>query len=246
MATSLSTIDPSVDIVNIFDDYSLAYDLLLEVSPPYQQLQQYLKDALKYLFIDPLAEIRVLDIGAGTGNFSRVVLDCFPNATIDIVEPNRPMLERAYDKLQDGKVTGYNMTFQEFKYKQSYDLVICFHALYLMDCPKLQIPKFGDILCPKGHLIICDIGKKINVLDWSIYLFGKLYFKYGWKQSMHYFKIAKAITTSNKKISKLQSQGQSWVHSLSEFNAHIRPFFSIQQSFKCYRGYSNFIVGIKR
>lgn len=242
MDTTITYSDSSIDQKELFDDYSKGYDLMLKVNPAYQELIQKFTLHVMALPHDHQSDISVLDIGGGTGNFSKVIYDLFPNAKIDIIEPSSGMIALAKEKMPRTSTSFHETTLQKFKVRQQYDIVICVHALYLMENPKLQIPKMHELVKAGGHLLICDIGKKINVLDWSIYLFRKLIVKLGWSETIRYFNIGKAIKKANQKIGKIQNKGQVWRHSLKDFEAYFSPFFNILKAFNCYRNHSRFLI----
>jgi|GEM_PF-5017509 len=229
----------------IFDDYSQSYDMMLELNPAYQELQMLFKSQLQKLSIDRSKAIKVLDIGGGTGNFSVLVKEIFPNAQITLLEPNRGMIDRAKTKLPSRSMDYDTTAFEKWDSSIKYDLVICIHALYLMPNPKLLIPKIAGHLAPGGNAIICDIGKPINVLNWSIYLFRKLIVKYSLEETLAYFRKGKQITKANKKISALQRKKNPWKHNLSQFKLYFSQYLIVDEGFSCYRGYSNFIRCVK-
>ena len=95
-----------------FEEYSTEYDRLLQYSPPYQQLVDTVIKKIKQRFSNQ-ASINVLDIGGGTGNFSKRILKEFPNAQIDFVEPSLDMLTVAKEKLRGEQVVFHQEPFQQ-------------------------------------------------------------------------------------------------------------------------------------
>lgn len=229
----------------IFTDYSKAYDMMLKINPAYQELQSLFKLQLQKLQISKNAPIKVLDIGGGTGNFSVLVKEYFPNCQITLLEPNSGMIDRAKTKLPSKSMDYDTTPFEKWDTSIKYDLVICMHALYLMPNPKLLIPKIVEHMAPGASALICDIGKPINVLSWSIYLFQKLIVRYGLNETINYFRQGKQISEANKKISKLQRKKNPWEHNLSQFKLYFSQYLTVHDGFSCYRGYSNFVRCVK-
>lgn len=81
----------------VFDRTAAAYDAArARLIPPYER---FYGTAVELLPFDPAAEIRVLDLGAGTGLLSAFVRERFPNARLTLVDVAESMLERARQRL---------------------------------------------------------------------------------------------------------------------------------------------------
>ncbi len=224
-----------------FDDYSKKYDMLLTYSPPYQQIGKFILRELKKYY-QPTDTFSILDIGAGTGNFSKIVLDHFPNATSHLIEPNERMLAFAKHKISAETTQYANSTFQNFTSLEKYDVLLCIHALYLMPDSKILIPQFLKHMHPQSKLIVCDIGQVINVRDWSIFLFKENLKTHGLIKTIKIFKVASEIKSANREISQKQKSGFLWSHDLSQFKEWFSNYYQILNAFTCYRGCSNFLV----
>jgi tRNA (cmo5U34)-methyltransferase len=81
----------------VFDRTAATYDAArVRLIPPYER---FYGTAVALLSFDPSAEIRVLDLGAGTGLLSAFVRERFPNARLTLVDIAESMLERARQRL---------------------------------------------------------------------------------------------------------------------------------------------------
>jgi len=81
----------------VFDRTAATYDAArARLIPPYERFYGM---AVELLPFDPAAEIRVLDLGAGTGLLSAFVRERFPNARLTLVDVAESMLERARQRL---------------------------------------------------------------------------------------------------------------------------------------------------
>lgn len=86
---------PSAQIV--FDRTAATYDAArARLIPPYDR---FYATAVALLPFDPSAEIRVLDLGAGTGLLSAFVRERFPNARLTLVDVAESMLDRARQRM---------------------------------------------------------------------------------------------------------------------------------------------------
>lgn len=224
-----------------FDDYSRKYDMLLTYSPPYQAIGQHILSELqkKYSVHDSFT---LLDVGGGTGNFAKIVQDAFPNVEIHLLEPNDAMRAIAQQKLQKIKIHFVSTSFEQYQSPQSFDVVLCIHALYLMPQSKQLIPKFKDLMHAQSLLLICDIGQVINVRDWTIYLFRENLKKHGLLKTIQFWRLASEIKVANRAIEKQQRGSTLWSHTLEEFKEWFSEYYNILTAFNCYRGCSNFLV----
>ena len=69
--------------------YARTYDMLLNYNPFYQKLR---KEVIEYTKDWPIqADDMILDLGAGTGNYSLALAAQFPEAQILHIEPNEGM-----------------------------------------------------------------------------------------------------------------------------------------------------------
>ena len=241
MATTLSTDYAHLDCNSIFTSYAEAYDLLLEISPPYQELLSLTNDYIEKYIVDLSDGKKFLDIGAGTGNFSNLLVKQRNPTEIHLLDCNDNMLAQASTKINSPYIIKHCTTFDAFIPKVSYDVVFCFHTLYLMRSPKLMIPKMRQAIDKDGILIICDIGKPINVIDWTIYLFLQSVKKIGFKSTIELHKNCKNLIDSNSKIYRYQ-KSTKWTHNLRQFRTHFEPFFEVLEAETVYRGYSNMLV----
>jgi tRNA (cmo5U34)-methyltransferase len=84
------------------------------------------------------AELRVIDLGAGTGLMSAVFAEAFPNATFTLVDVAPDMLAKARDRLgSDPRFDYVEADYLEWPFEGSFDLVIsCLSIHHLEDADK--------------------------------------------------------------------------------------------------------------
>lgn len=223
-----------------FDDYSRKYDLLVKYSPPYQAIGRLIVDVLLKKYTNKSA-FTVLDIGGGTGNFSKYLLDTFPKASITLLEPNKNMLIIARKKLDHHEIKFVNDTFENFEGKNTFDVLLCIHALYLMPDSKRLISRFKKFMNPSSIFIVCDIGQEINVMDWTIYLIKENIKTNGIWKTLKLFLLSAEIKAANHTIQSKQVSGDLWRHDLNTFRLWFSKYYNVVDSITCYRGCSNFL-----
>jgi len=86
----------------VFDQTAATYDAArAKLIPPYER---FYSTAVELLPFDREAEIRALDLGAGTGLLSAFVREQFPNARLQLVDMTESMLDRARQRLGSERV----------------------------------------------------------------------------------------------------------------------------------------------
>lgn len=106
---------------------------------------------------------RILELGAGTGTLTRLLLERFPAASVTAVDGSAEMLEKAADKLRafGGRVKLERGVFERLLEKGSggpYDLIVSSFALHHMrheDLPGFFLG-LRDSLAPGGRLVVAD------------------------------------------------------------------------------------------
>ncbi len=110
------------------------------------------------------APLRVLELGAGTGMLSRLLLERWPNAQLVAVDGSPEMLERAGARLAPypGRVRLIESSFEDFVSGDlgggSYDLVVSSFSLHHMDHFRLRecFVELYRRLTPGGRAVIAD------------------------------------------------------------------------------------------
>jgi len=227
-----------------FKDYSREYDNLLKYSTPYIKLMDTLTILLeKYL---PVTKgLNVLDVGAGTGNISKVMEDTIQVENINkmvLVEPSDEMLSLARTKLNGNNIEYLPITFEEFQSPNKFDLIVCIHALYLMPDPNSLINRFSEFMHSDSILIICDIGSEIKVNRWARHLLYTNSKRYGILTAIKALLANKEIKRANREISKKQRAGEIWSHTLDEFSSLFSDKYTILEKMNTFLGCSNLLV----
>lgn len=228
-----------------WNDYAEKYDMLLEYNPFYQQLRLEVMEAVAQWPVGP--EDLVVDVGAGTGNYSLLLARQFPTAKVLHIDNNRAMNKRARKKMEKNGLNNL------FIYQQGIDEVqlppasvkamVSVHALYTFPDIPASLQKMAGWLEPGGFGILVDPGRIVNVIRWQIAIGWHLVRRYGISRTLQIFREAKPVSRQNRFIRNMQRQGKFWTHSPEEFSQAIKAAgFRIIDSRTCFRGLSDLAV----
>lgn len=106
---------------------------------------------------------RILELGAGTGTLTRLLLERFPEAHVTAVDGSVEMLAKASDKLRTfaGRARLEHAVFERILNEgagDGYDLIVSSFALHHMrheDLPRFFV-RLHDSLSPRGQLVVAD------------------------------------------------------------------------------------------
>jgi tRNA (cmo5U34)-methyltransferase len=106
---------------------------------------------------------RILELGAGTGTLTRLLLERFPEASVTALDGSAEMLEKAADKLRPfaGRVSLERAVFERVLEEGAggpFDLIVSSFALHHMrheDLPRF-FARLHDSLAPSGRLVVAD------------------------------------------------------------------------------------------
>lgn len=224
--------------------YAECYDLLLEHNPAYRDLIARLGDFLRRA--DWLAEdAAVLDIGAGTGNFAQAVRAARPGARLTLVEPDAGMRGRALTKTC-GAVVSVAIPFEDWHCEATFDLLVCTHALYTMPEPEARLEQMARLTRPGGRLFLIDLGRRMRVWDWRLYLVRHLIGSVGLRETLRLLVRGREIVRANAFIAKAQREGRFWTHSPRRLRAALeRTGWTVEHIEPVYRGYSTLAIAVR-
>lgn len=123
------------------------------------------KNIIRQLFSNNLEKIKILDIGAGNGMLTELVLSEFPNASITMLDFSPEMLESAKAIFQTKKISldRINFTIKNFITddfpNEKYDLIISSYALHHIrksDELKKVYLKIAKCLSSNGTFLCLD------------------------------------------------------------------------------------------
>ena len=229
-----------------WEAYAQKYDMLLAYNPFYQEVHRQIMDQIKNWQI---AEGDIIaDVGAGTGNYSVAVAELFPEARVLHID-NDPGMNAIAAK----KSTALN-NFQmldipvgEVRFEEgSLQGLLCINAIYTFPDPQAELKKMYNWLAPRGHAILVDAGRIMNVWSWTMAITWRLFRTYGLAKTLEVLQEAKAVSQQNAYIRKMQQNGTFWTHSHEEFCEAVRAAgFHIDTSGTCFRGDCDLVIARK-
>lgn len=231
-----------------WNDYAEVYDLMAEKNPAYQELLRIFEEKIAALSLPDGGMI--LELGSGTGNFTMIYSRHFHTASLFCVEPDEVMNRKAREKCD--RLGLQNITIQQESAEHCHfpadplSACVMMHALYTFEQPEVMLSKVFHQLQPGGYLIICDIGRPINVREWTIYGIKASLKKDGlFKTIYNLYKIRSGLKF-NKQAEQSHRQERYWQHSHEEFcEAITKCGFRLIEHFVTYRGCSDFVIGLK-
>ncbi|UZR99504.1 class I SAM-dependent methyltransferase [Chondrinema litorale] len=240
----MSTVEKEVN----WKSYAQKYDMLLSYNPYYQQLYN---EVLSYTNNwDTFPNDILLDIGAGTGNYSTQLALQHPQANIIHIDNDKGMNLEAANKanflgLKNHIITDKNIREVVFAHN-SVKGIISIHALYTFPNPTEIIKRIYNWLVPNGKVVLVDAGRIVNVISWQIAIGYHLLKNYGLKKTLSIMEEGKEVSKQNSVIRQMQKSGKFWMHSHKEFCSAIEDAgFIIENAHKTFRNVSDFVVARK-
>lgn len=228
-----------------WDKYARAYDQMAAVNPAYYENLRRFSKEIQNWHIKP-GEI-LLDLGAGTGNYSILMAKRFPRSQVWHVDRNARMNAHAREKACKEKIGNLQiieedvrrLEFEQNKFKA----IVCINALYAFPEPSLRIQQMYAWLQPNGYLLADDVGRTMNVRDWFVFIFKDLCRKVGLGRALLFVCRNRQVIIANRRIGMAQKKGAYWTHNLDEFSAQfLTAGFHVHKTFVGYRGYSDGVI----
>lgn len=224
--------------------YAESYDVLCGANPAYQELLSIFQSWLRSS--DLSKEARVLDVGAGTGNFLIATSEVLEDARLTHVDCNQEMNLLAQKKYSSSSIEaeiieGYmqNVNLPE----RSYDLVVCVNALNNAPPVFPMLSRFERWLDPEGYLFLIDFGRKLKMLDWGTYLIQESLKTQGFMGTFELLKKTRKAISSNSAGRRDQASGSLWTHTTIELQTLAQKAgFVIHKTDLCYRGYADLLI----
>jgi ubiquinone/menaquinone biosynthesis C-methylase UbiE len=128
--------------------------------------RRYDRDPLQWLFFKPthrrilrqirVTDLRILDIGCGTGQFATKVLRRFPEARLIGLDLCESMLKKASDRA-GGRFATVRADSQRLPFADdSFDIVTCSHSFHHYPDQPRVVAEMYRVLRPGGRLLIAD------------------------------------------------------------------------------------------
>ena len=221
--------------------YSNEYDLLLKHIPEYQSL---ISDFSVFVQDRVSSADKILDVGAGTANYSHAVLRVNSEQNITILEPDAGMINVAQAKLSDFRnLTFLESTLEETPLTNTFDGVVWGHSLYTMPDPVKRLQEVRSACKDGAWLYIVDIGRRMDVGEWRRYLLSHLFKTIGIWETLKLTWQSRQVAEQNRQVMNYQDSGRYWMHSPDEFReALTKTGWAIECQKVVYRGFSDLAI----
>tara|TARA_Y100000034_G_C6850009_1_gene385536 strand:- start:600 stop:1271 length:672 start_codon:yes stop_codon:yes gene_type:complete len=164
------------------------YDQLIRnLIPKYEEMHNLVVENIHFS-----KDLKILDLGIGTGQTSLQILKQFPQAKIDGVDISKSMLVQAKARLKDYNVQFFESDAMDFKFEKKYDAAVAVLSLHHLNSNQKQefFKRVYKTLRDDGVFIIADIIKfdsvsetKEKEKEWKKFLINNL----GEKEGNYWF-----------------------------------------------------------
>lgn len=225
--------------------YARVYDLIAEHNPAYDDLVRRFGQTIRQWSPPPGSTL--VDLGAGTGNFSLALAEAFPACRVLHIDGNPGMNAFAEAKaaargLANVVVQTADIESVHFE-PGSLAAVTAVHALYAFPDPDAVVRRMATWLEPGGHVFACDPGRVLDTGEWTRYILGATIRRHGLWRALRLYAQAAAGARQNRSISRQQAAGAYWTHTLADFRrAFEQAGLVVSTAYPAYRGCSDVVV----
>lgn len=235
-----------IDYPLVWEKYAPVYDLMSRNNPSYEE---NIESLISLLDGWDLGESpKVIDIGAGTGNFIEAVQPVLPAKSeifhLDFNPAMNKIAKQKYDRAGFANVNLQEDYVQRVEFPENhFDIIICVHALYAMHPQALVLGKMTRWLKPSGKMFLIDLGRKQDWFDWAWYIYRSMIKRSGLyvatREAISFFQVAR----QNYLLTKGQEAGAYATHTTEEFKRFLESSgLKVEKIGRCYRGYSDVAV----
>ena len=228
-----------------WDAYAREYDYLLLQNPAYLDVLSLFASALRRYPPPPGAA--ALDIGSGTGNLAAVLSHVRPDLHWFLLDPSPAMQRAAARKLTGRTVTPLQAGADDVDLTGVQPhLITLMHSLYTLPDPQGTLRRCAQALPPGGMLILCDIGRPLNVTRWAAYLAHTSVKRQGLRATARLLRTTGQVRAQNRAIHAAQRAGRYWLHSPAELRGAVQAAgLDVLEQRLAYRGNSDFLIATR-
>ena len=93
-----------------------------------------------------------------------------------------------------------------------------------------------DCTKPGGMLYIVDFGRKVELVEWAIYILRNRVKELGLRETIRWYRENSENLSQNRRGAKAQSEGTYWMHTPEEFeHALLSAGWQVDELNMCYR-----------
>lgn len=228
-----------------WDAYVREYDYLLLQNPAYLDVLSLFVSALRRY--PPPHGGAALDIGSGTGTLAAVLSHLRPDLHWFLLDPSAAMQRAAARKLGGRAVTPLGAAVDDVDLQAiNPHLITLMHSLYTLPDPPGTLRRCAQALAPGGQLIVCDLGRPLNVTRWAAYLARTSVTRQGVRATVRLLRSTGQVRAQNHAIHAAQRAGRYWLHSPAELRAAVEAAgLTVMEQRLAYRGDSDFLIATR-
>ena len=231
-----------------WDRYAQAYDVMCSVNPAYQSNLRHFTNWIEAVQLPKNAKI--CDVGAGTGNYARELGLRYPHADVCHLDWDPVMNRLASRKYRESGIRNIGFEIGDVQNTSfevsSLDLIVCVNSLYSFVEYSSALLRMRAWLKRGGYLYVIDLGRPINVSDWSQYMIRSSLKDLGLLGTIGAFFRGREAITQNRRIRRSQDLGKFWVHSTQDFERALQHAgLSVEEIGTCYRGDCDYAICTK-
>lgn len=228
-----------------WDTYGPLLDMQADLTPDYWENVDVLVEQAKRAYPDyATARLRIVDIGAGTGNFTSAIAKVFANSEVVHLEPNRHMNYLALNKFEDAGLQNVEIiqeSFYDYAWAgEQWDIVICVNALYMLSPQSQTLATINHSLKQGGFFYVVDFGREQDATQWFLYFLKNAFKGINTMKFLRSIPKWPQMAAQAKKGSETQVEGQWWTHETDEFGAALSAAgFAVDGLTSCYCGFAD-------
>ncbi len=156
--------DTKETIKNNFGRFAAYYD-------NYSAVQDYAGSKLAFV-LDGRQFEKILDIGCGTGNFTKLLQEKFPHSIIKAIDISGQMIRVAGRKLDDKNVAFITADAETVSLDESFELIASNACFQWLSNLETALCKYSELLGKDGVILFsmfgpvtfCELNKSLNLL----------------------------------------------------------------------------------
>lgn len=226
-------------------EYAPYMDLMAKLMPSYDENLDSLKRHIQDRALS--GNVRVVDLGAGTGIYCEMIAKLLPEAEIFHVDFDPSMNAIAEAKYRNSNIDNVEVIcehLQRIEFEPaSVDLIVCVNVLYAVEPQTAIAMKMLKWLRNDGSLFIIDFGRKQSALDWGLHFLKNAIKGKNIRTYFQFLLFGQQITRQALKGRKAQERGEYWVHTTDEFASFLETAgYLVEYVGPCYRGYADLAI----